>query len=88
MPTASDELRKSMRQRFGSIDTHGPEKFLTDNGYSLSKDWEWSKPGITGLQDMTREEFECLLFLVHEWDYGSLLVGHSNEELTKDKAND
>lgn len=72
MPQASDSLRTLMEKRFGSIDTHGPEKFLENAGYTLSRQWEWSKPGITNLKQMSREEFDCLLFLVHEWDYGGL----------------
>lgn len=72
MPQASDELRTVMERRFGSIDTHGPTKFLKDAGYTLTRQWEWFKPGVTELRQMTQDEYECLLFLVHEWDYGGL----------------
>lgn len=71
MPSADPELRDHMIKRFGSIDTHGPEKYLQDAGYKLTEDWFWiPKPGVKNLGEMTRDEFECLLFLCHEWDYG------------------
>lgn len=71
MPQASDELRESITKRFGSIDTYGPERFLIDAGYTISPDWLLKpKAGVKNLRDMTRDEFECILFLVHEWDYG------------------
>lgn len=73
MPSASPELQDRIEARFGSIDTHGPEKFLKEAGYTLSRRWEWSKPGITSLGQMSRDEFECLMFLMHEWDYAGLL---------------
>lgn len=76
MPQASDELRAEMKRRFGDeISDAGPTKFLEQAGYTLNEDWTWSKFGITNLEQMTRDEFECLLFLVHEWDYGGLTNG-------------
>lgn len=73
MPQADDDLRARMNERFGSpIHDEGPRRYLREAGYTLSRDWTWSKPGIMSLQDMTRDEFECLLFLVHEWDFGAL----------------
>lgn len=72
MPQATEDLRGRMRERFGDIDEHGPQKYLENAGYVLARDWTWSKPGVVDLREMTRDEFECLLFLVHEWDYGSL----------------
>ncbi|TIL38499.1 hypothetical protein [Mesorhizobium sp.] len=74
MPQASEELREQMRVRFGdSINDYGPAKFLEDAGYKMNRGWEWTpKPGVTDLKGMTRDEFDCLLFLCHEWDYGGL----------------
>ena len=74
MPQASDELRDLMLKRFGSrVDDAGPTKYLEKAGYKLTSDFEWiPKEGVKELKDMTREEFDCLLFLVHEWDYGIL----------------
>lgn len=74
MPQASDELRALMIERFGSIGDEGPTKFLEDAGYVLTPEWLWKpKPGVRTLNDMTRKEFEALMFLVHEWDFGSLM---------------
>lgn len=62
-----------MTVRFGSINDYGPSKYLQDAGYVLGGDWLWRpKAGVVTLKDMTRDEFECLLFLCHEWDYGGL----------------
>lgn len=74
MPQASDELRALMKERFGSeTDDAGPSKYLTDAGYVLLPGFVWQpKEGVVTLKDMTRPEFDCLLFLVHEWDYGTL----------------
>jgi hypothetical protein len=72
MPQASDELRAEMDRRFGdSIDSQGPIKFLRERGWTLNRDWTWSKPGMT-LGNMPRDEFECVLFLIHEWDFGGV----------------
>jgi hypothetical protein len=73
VPQASDELRSEMERRFGDpVSDAGPMKFLEDAGYVLGRDWQWRKPGISDLKQMTREEFECLMFLAHEWDFGGL----------------
>lgn len=62
-----------MERRFGdAIDDQGPMRFLRDAGYTLNRDWTWSRPGVTDLEQMTRDEFDCLLFLAHEWDFGGL----------------
>lgn len=76
MPQASDELRMTMMRRFGSMDTVGPEDYLKKAGYSLTSDSQWRpKAGVVYYKDMTRDEFDCLLFLVHEWDYGAFEHG-------------
>lgn len=73
MPSATPELQEKMRQRFGSIDSEGPEQFLSSAGYTLTPHWLWiAKPGVSTLDEMTEEEFDCLAFLIQEWDYGSL----------------
>lgn len=73
MPQASDELRSRIQARFGSIDIHGPEQFLRNAGYTLTNDWLWkAKPGVVSWNDMSDDEWECMLFLVDEWDYGFL----------------
>lgn len=72
MPQASDELRAEMRTRFGDIDLHGPQEYLKAKGWTLHDNWQWSKPGVTNLGVIPRDEFDCLVFLVHEWDYGGV----------------
>lgn len=73
MPQASDELRAEMERRFGDrVSDQGPMQYLTTRGYTLNGDWTWSKPGVSDLKQMARDEFECLLFLAHEWDFGGL----------------
>ena len=75
MHQASDELRNLMKKRFGDYsDDQGPIKYLKDAGYKLTKKWQWEpKPGVTNPAQMTQEEFECMAFLVHEWDFGGLI---------------
>lgn len=76
MPQASEELRDRMGVLFGDrIGDEGPTKFLMDAGYKLKEpDFGWEpKSGVNSLGDMTRDEFECLMFLMHEWDFDGLL---------------
>lgn len=75
MPSADADLQQRMFDRFGShTDEEGPIKFLEDAGYKLTRQYLWEpKTGVTCLKDMTRDEFDCMLFLVHEWDYGGLV---------------
>lgn len=75
MPQASDELRALMNNRFGDpVSDEGPSKYLTDAGYKISRGGMIEpKDGVNTLKEMTRNEFDCLLFLVHEWDYGTAM---------------
>lgn len=70
MPSAPDDLRKKMVKWFGSIDPLGPEQFLGSRGYTLTKDWYWVTP--VPHHTIRKEEFECMIFLEQEWDYGGL----------------
>lgn len=73
MPQASDELRAEMERRFGDpVSDAGPMKFLEARGWTLNRDWTWSKPGVTNYGQMPRDEFECMMFLVHEWDMAGI----------------
>lgn len=75
MPSASDELCILMNARFGSLDDAGPIKFLEDAGYKLTRKHEWiPKIGVKSLDDMSQDEFDCLLFLCHEWDMDGLVA--------------
>lgn len=71
MPQASDELRDEMRKRFGSIDSEGPENFLRKRGWVLNNEtWLWSHPAQS-IHTCDRDAFDCIRFLIHEWDYGN-----------------
>lgn len=73
MPQASEQLTNLMIERFGDDYLEkGPCEYLLSHGYTLNRHWEWQKPGVNELRDMTRDEFDCLLFMMHEWDYGGL----------------
>lgn len=74
MPSATNELRDAMTKRFGGIDDGPPMKFLEDAGYHLTDQWMWiPKPGVFGYDDMTQDEYDCLAFLVQEWDMDGLV---------------
>jgi hypothetical protein len=73
MPQATDELRDKMRTHFGSMDTHGPQKYLEDKGYKLTKDWRWQKPDPLAATPLF--ELDCIDFLIEEWDYGCFANG-------------
>lgn len=74
MPTATEELRNKMGEYFGErILEHFPMKFLEDAGYVLTRGWVWKpKPGVECYDDMTQKEYDCMEFLVQEWDFGGL----------------
>jgi hypothetical protein len=75
MPSAADELWAEVRAFLPAVDEQSDAaciKFLEDAGYALKHDWTWSKPGITRYKQMTRQELACMMFLVHEWDFGGL----------------
>lgn len=71
MPTASDEERGLMQKWFGdAVSEQGPMKFLESHGFELSKAWEWKLP--TKYHQISCYEFACIIFLVHEWDFGGI----------------
>lgn len=74
MPQSSDHLRARMNELFGdSIDDYGPQAFLKDAGYVLDRSFFWHpKPGLTSWEDVTDDEYDCIIFLREEWDYDGL----------------
>lgn len=76
MPQASDELRAKMKEYFGNpINDYAPMEYLKSQGYELQRNWDWKPPErIKDYDDMTEKEYHCMLFLVHEWDMGTLIV--------------
>lgn len=76
MPQASDELRNEMDRRFGDpISDYGPMNYLKSKGWTLTKAWLWVKPGVH-IYQAPRDEFECILFLIHEWDFNDQYPSH------------
>jgi len=80
MPQADPDLVRLIVSRFGDIDTTGPAQFLECAGYKLTRDCHWlPKSGVTDYGQMTRDEFDCLMFLCHEWDFGGLRLEKLND---------
>lgn len=75
MPQASDELRDLMGKWFGDrIDDCRPAQFLASRGYTLNPGYCWIKP--TPAHTVHPIEEYCILFLIHEWDYGGIANGY------------
>ena len=74
MPTATTELHDLMDKYFGDpISDCGPMKYLEEEGYQLTRDWQWVAPeGVDSYGTMSQKAYECLTFLVQEWDFGGL----------------
>ncbi len=72
MPQAGPQLRSKMEEYFGDpVLDQGPMKYLKDQGYKLTKDFLWiPKEGVAKYEDMEEKEWDCLLFLIEEWDMG------------------
>ncbi len=71
MPQASDKLRGVMERYFGDPIADGPPmRFLESRGYHLRRDWHWNKPTPSHL--ISDEEYNCLQFLIDEWDMGGI----------------
>jgi hypothetical protein len=70
MPQASEELRAKMEVYFGDpIDDGGPRRHLLANGYK-EVGGSWVRPDrYSNLSDIPQKDWDCLVFLVHEWDY-------------------
>ena len=45
-------------------------EFLKNRGYILTKAWCWVKPVPS--HSINDEEFNCLQFLIDEWDFGGI----------------
>jgi hypothetical protein len=74
MPSATDELRGKICERFGSIDLLGPQEHLRAQGYSINH-------GLITLPNpihrVTESEGDCIDFLCDEWDYDFPKQGNS-----------
>lgn len=84
MPQASEELRQMMVDfGFGDpVDENAVTAFLESAGYKLDRGWCWiPKQCVSTYSDMTTKEYACLLYLVHEWDYGGLVIPIGDKNL-------
>ena len=76
MPQASDELRKTIDNYFHTgIDDHVPHAYLESKGWTIDSNWNFLHSGYKDLGEIPIQEWDCILFLIHEWDYGLPLVG-------------
>ena len=77
MPQASDELTKKVQEYFkndpeGCLDSHCSE-YLIEQGYKEDR-FQWHpKPGVKTVEDMTQQEYDCMRYLIDEWDWGGLI---------------
>lgn len=68
MPEATDELRALMLEYFGSeVGDAGPTAYLKVRGWKESTTGFWESP--IPLERVSQKEFECILFLIQEWDH-------------------
>lgn len=73
MPSSTPELQKAWGGHNG-LDSSKATEFLTNRGYSLQRNWMWVAPAhVRTLDDMAIEEYDAMLFLIQEWDYGGLI---------------
>jgi hypothetical protein len=71
MPQASDELRDKMGEYFGAenrISDHAPEEFLRSQGWTENRS-VWHCPAGKTIEQVSQKEFDCIKFLIHEWDH-------------------
>ena len=71
MPQASEELRAKMNEYFGDpVNDAGPHQFLLDSRHWLiNEKWEFITDKYSAVTDIPQKEWDCIVFLVHEWDY-------------------
>ena len=71
-----------MGSYFGDrISNDGPTMYLQSEGYKLAGDFMWVPPeSVKTLEDMDQKDYNCLLFLVEEWDFGGLVDATSKKE--------
>ena len=72
MPSCSKELNDIITKYFGEENKDEKcIKFLESRNYILTKQWEWIKP--VSSHTINEEEFNCLKYLVDEWDFGGIV---------------
>ena len=75
MPSATQELSDKMTEYFGDgVSEFGPINYLQSQGYKLTRQWTWEHDTIDEYDQMEQKAYDCLLFLVEEWDFGGLEI--------------
>lgn len=47
-------------------------RYLREQGFILTRQWEWTHPEKKTLKSLSEEEWCAMSYLVDEWDYGYL----------------
>lgn len=77
MPSCSQELHDIITKYFNKNNDDNVSfdnvciQFLESHGYTLTKQWFWIKP--TPSHNTSQDEFNCLKYLVDEWDFGGIV---------------
>lgn len=70
MPTASDEQQAPIIARFGGLDDGPVLHYLAECGWTYTREHTFTHPLFTDLSQIPTDQWECIVFLRHEWDYG------------------
>jgi hypothetical protein len=52
----------------GSADL-AASRYLRENGFTLTRGWEWIHSTYKDYNDFTELEYSAICYLIHEWDY-------------------
>ena len=77
MPNADPDLVAAIELYSGKKDHSDLETYainlLKKEGYRLER-FQWHpKAGVTTYDDMSQEEYDCMCYLIGEWDWGGLI---------------
>jgi len=77
MPSADPDLVRKVEKYFSTEDAVELDivcaKYLKEQGYREER-FQWHpKDGVKSYDDMTQQEFDCMTYLCHEWDWGGLI---------------
>lgn len=77
MPSADPDLVRTVEAYFKSEDavTLNLEcsKYLSSQGYREERLAWHPKEGVATYDDMTQQEYDCMCYLMHEWDWGGFI---------------
>lgn len=46
------------------------QRYLKEQGFTLTRGWEWIHPTYVSIEDLTELEYDAIKYLVWEWDFG------------------